>query len=172
MESTLPRSSSPDRPVFKSNNLAQFQGLNSVRRWLVGSSGLLAQTQHDFLRGTINLLRLLLPRGFRRQALCALPCSPVKWGVTHLAGSPGKVIRFSQKAARGTVLQAFSLLVSSHQQVCKWQDVHHAGAGAALVETGDGIDGVATSWVSQGHCHPTWRTQKQPSLWLMKKLAS
>jgi hypothetical protein len=63
-DSTLPRSSSLDRPVFKSNNLAQFWELNSVHRLLMGSSVFPRMEQRISTGGFVNLPQLLSQEGF------------------------------------------------------------------------------------------------------------
>ena len=89
----MPESSSLDRAVFKSNNLALFQELNSVPRLLVGASGFLAQNE-DYVLETLSPCRPSSLGGQRDTSdkslsLSALPLPGLARG-DEANASPGK----------------------------------------------------------------------------------
>lgn len=90
----MPASSSLDRPVFKSNSLAQFQELNSVHRLLTGSSVFPCTEPGTFPRATCH--SSCYPEDLDSGSSVPCPVHP-KMRSKHLAGPPDKVICFPQK---------------------------------------------------------------------------
>lgn len=87
----MPASSSLDRPVFKSNSLAQFQELNSVHRLLTGSSVFPCTELGTFPRATCH--SSCYPEDLDSGSSVPCPVHP-KMRSKHLAGPPDKVICF------------------------------------------------------------------------------
>lgn len=152
----MPRSSSLDRPVFKSNNFAQFQELNSARRLLTGSFVFTCIELGIITRGIANLPQFLLQGEFRSQKLCALPCSPIRWeGTTWL------IHWLPEKAVSSTIFHAPCFHFSPGQWFCiNAEHMSQGDSDKTLSRAEMEFTELSFQQCCQGRCHPTERTWK------------